>query len=415
MSHNDTSIINRINALLDELNSNSMLKSASEDGSYHSDPGGYSGASTHPSARVPSNTREPKLGQRYREHTQQHKDEHPGSGIDAAEGTSYSASQSSRQLNVGIRQSATGEDPSVEDNYKSYKDDPGTSHPANAEDVGRKYGSANFSSIVDEAYHKMNSILADIASGNHINELSIVKQATANVATNDAELAVNAGYEFADLLLNEFEKQSQSNDNYNQTNADVVTGYSEEQHNLVKLASARDLVASIIKEASDDADKVAGYLTELVIQQQAALEKMAFEEAIAREALNQAVSGNNNPAPKVNEEVPEEEVESTDEDTAADDVDAINELANALVDAGISPDELLEALKERLEEEKEEAGTPMPKTSSYKELRNLVKIARKIRSHMSSGNFRLKKANPGTAARKHRDEAIAYLQEICNR
>lgn len=413
MSHNDTSVINRINALLDELNANSMLKTAAEDGSYHSDPGGYVGASTHPSARVPSNTREPKLGSRYRENTQQHKEEHPGSGVDAAEGTSYSAAQSSRQLNVGIRQSATGEDPAVEDNYKSYKDDPGTSHPANAEDIGRKYGSANFSNIVDEAYHKMNSILADIASGNHINELSVVKQATANVSGSDAELAVNAGYEFADLLLNEFEKQSQSVDNATATCGTNAVGLTEEQQNFIKLASAKDLVASIVKEASDDADKVAGYLTELAIQQKTMLEKLAFEEALAREALEQAVHGGDKaPAADV---APDEAANEEDESVDSADVDAINELANALVDAGISPEDLLEALKDRLEEEKEEAGTPMPKTSSYRELKNLVKIARKIRSHMASGNFRLKKANPGTAARKHRDEAIAYLQEICNR
>ena len=181
-----TSVIGRISSLIEEINGvktaadksakpngKPTTKQATElglSGSAKQDPGGYQGGSDHPSARAASNVQKTPLGSRAKENETDVKEDHPGAGVDnTSEGGG--GTQDDKQLNIGTNQSSTGEDPSVEDDYKGTKEDKkegdrgGTSHPANAEDVGEKYSSHSFADLTKVAYTKMNELLADVANG----------------------------------------------------------------------------------------------------------------------------------------------------------------------------------------------------------------------------------------------------------
>jgi hypothetical protein len=65
------------------------------------------------------------------------------------------------QLNIGTNAAATGEDAAAEKDYKGTKDDPGTSHPAKAND-GEKYSSVTFKQAHSQCSTLGNEILADL-------------------------------------------------------------------------------------------------------------------------------------------------------------------------------------------------------------------------------------------------------------
>jgi hypothetical protein len=122
------------------------------------------GKSTHPSDDVDDNTQNAETGSRYSENTEDVKRDVPGQAVDETDKNS-GGEQDDKQFNIGTNQKATGEDPSTEDDYKSDKDDPGTSHPANADDVGEKYSSMKLAELLKIAEDRAHSILADLANG----------------------------------------------------------------------------------------------------------------------------------------------------------------------------------------------------------------------------------------------------------
>jgi hypothetical protein len=127
------------------------------------DPGGYQGASTHPSADADNHGHALQTGSRASENETDVKADQGPPGVDSTpEGVVKD--QDGQQLNIGTEQSATGEDPSVEDDYKGDKDDPGTSHPAKAT-IGEKYGSLKFADAKAKAGTLAQEILADLAAG----------------------------------------------------------------------------------------------------------------------------------------------------------------------------------------------------------------------------------------------------------
>ncbi len=129
------------------------------------DPGGYQGASTHPTADVDNSAQTATEGERSSENTADVKADQKAPAVDStSEATPNQDEQDSVQLNIGTQQSATGEDPSVEDDYKGDKDDPGTSHPAKTED-GEKYGALSFKEAHTKFTAVANEVLADLANG----------------------------------------------------------------------------------------------------------------------------------------------------------------------------------------------------------------------------------------------------------
>ncbi|MHC4609493.1 MAG: hypothetical protein ACYS7M_04010 [Planctomycetota bacterium] len=129
------------------------------------DPGGYQGPSTHPTTGVDNSAQTASEGARSSENAADVKADQKSPSVDStAEATAGQDEQDSVQLNIGTQQSATGEDSSVEDDYKGTKDDPGTSHPATTED-GEKYGGLSFKQAQTESVKLANEILADFANG----------------------------------------------------------------------------------------------------------------------------------------------------------------------------------------------------------------------------------------------------------
>ena len=144
----ETPIISRITSLLDELNGEKQAaaKRADETVMEHTgsgskdDPGSRGGPSSHPSAKVDSNTQSYPTGSRFAENHADMKVPEAVGNVDRVSPNS-GGSQDDKQLNIGTHQSLTGEDPKVEDNYKGTKDDPGTSSKMNAERArAPKYG-----------------------------------------------------------------------------------------------------------------------------------------------------------------------------------------------------------------------------------------------------------------------------------
>jgi hypothetical protein len=159
------------------------------DGPTPKDPGGYQGASSHPSAKIDNNVQDSSTGARASEHTSDMKADQGAPGVDSAPEAKHqegSGSQDEQQLNIGTQQSATGEDASVEDDYKGDKDDPGTTHPMKAS-VGEKYGSVKFAEAKRRATTLQDEILADLANGYGMQ--LITKQAAAKPAAASASAA----------------------------------------------------------------------------------------------------------------------------------------------------------------------------------------------------------------------------------
>lgn len=131
-----------------------------------SDPGGYQGASSHPTANIDNRGQSASEGARSSENESDVKADVPNnvnSAPDAKDGQSDDVN-----INIGTTQSATGDDPSTEDDYKGGKDDPGSEHPARTDNDsldGHKYASLKMGQAYDLHSNLANGILADLAMG----------------------------------------------------------------------------------------------------------------------------------------------------------------------------------------------------------------------------------------------------------
>ena len=244
-----------------QLNEFMQEVAAEKTAASNTEAGGHAGASSHPSTDVDDNTAAASEGARSAENSADVKDEIAGKSPDDISDGDAGPAQDGRQLNVGTQQSATGEDPSVENDFKGDKDDPGTSHPADTSD-GEKFGSleracdhASFGQAKTAALELGNDILADFANGFGFGEVQYQKKANAPLTSPsqavqpvappvvkqaavapEAQAAGDAGYQLASVL--------------------GMEKLSEEQR-------AELTINETIKEASCDADLVGSYLRTL--------------------------------------------------------------------------------------------------------------------------------------------------------
>ncbi len=136
-----------------------------------SEAGGYAGASTHPSADADDNLITAREGFRSSENSTDVKNNREAPTVDATSdapqgGGDGTPEQDKRQLNIGTSQSSTGQDSAVEDDYKGNKDDPGTSSVMKADD-GEKYAAYKampFDKLAQLTIGTGNALLADIAN-----------------------------------------------------------------------------------------------------------------------------------------------------------------------------------------------------------------------------------------------------------
>lgn len=227
----DNMILGRISSLLTEVDGDvksAAQKAATEldlSGSGAKDPGSKGGKTSHPTGKLDGNSGPAVLGSRGKENEADLKDAYTA-GVDNTSPSDIGG-QDDQQYNIGAHQSATGEDPSVENDYKGHIEDPGTAHPAKASG-GEKYSSMQFPALVKLAFSKMNDSLALLANGA---DLATKSAAVSGNKVQEAKLAAAAGYELADAL---------TSGNLGQD----------------KTAAAQAMFAGIFKEAQQDADNV---------------------------------------------------------------------------------------------------------------------------------------------------------------
>jgi hypothetical protein len=236
-----------IEAVLEEIRVGTTKSAAVKSANPISEPGEHSGQSSHPTAKAEDGLQDAKEGFRSSENSADEK-KRPQGSMSPDSVPEVGDRQDEVQPNKGTSQSSTGEDPSVEDDYKGDKDDPGTSHPAKTDD-GEKYGSWTLTKLASAFKEVANDVLADVANG----RLNKQAASTAPTSTGAAapgksppastKSAAEAGYEAAAMLG---------------------------QNDLSEDDLAQAFVAQTIKEAHLAADLTANYLAEFAKAKQAA-------------------------------------------------------------------------------------------------------------------------------------------------
>lgn len=165
------SLFSALHALSDEITTEKTAavrpRTKQADNPVPADPGGYQGSSTHPSAHIDNRGQASSEGSRSSENESDVKEDQGKPGVNSAP-DAKPGQANDVNLNIGTQQSATGEDPSVEDDYKGGKDDPGSSHPARTDNSsldGHKYASQTLAKCYDLHAELANSIMADLAMG----------------------------------------------------------------------------------------------------------------------------------------------------------------------------------------------------------------------------------------------------------
>ena len=400
---------------------------AEKTAAHEKDPGGHDGASTHPSADVDDSLTDASEGPRSSENSSDVKSDVETDGVDG-HSEAKPGDGEDNQYNIGLSQSATGEEPSVEDDFKGDKDDPGTAHVADTSDgekfgsLEEKYAAASFAEAKNRTLNLGNEILASFANGVDMSKHAAeetVTTGTTTYADPETKQAAEAGYALASAL------------------------------GMEKLSSEERVSASIeqtIKDAQLDADLVGGYLTDLATgleDQEKTAEGMLPEEL--EDPTGGGAEGDIEGEPSGMEEggdmgeelggemggLPEEllggggggGVEELlgggeelggeglgEEDVAAalggmeepeagiGEQEALQELAMALDELGIAPEELAAAAGE-------EGGLPKEVMAECK------KLASAVHGFKRSGKFQLKSAD--TDRERHiRDLMKAHVMEL---
>lgn len=421
------SVFGRINSLIEEIGGSEKRASDTElglTGQGKKDPGGYQGASTHPSARAASNVEKTPLGSRAKENEKDVKEEHPGGGVDNTDPKS-GGDQDDKQYNIGTTQSSTGEDPSVEDHYRAGgKDDKrqgdrgGTEGPFDAEEIGEKYSSLQFPQLTKLAYDKMNTVLADIANGAHIKEAMEMAQHGFQPQAQsrlNPKTAAAAGYELA--------AQAGQQDDYQ-----------------LKQAAIQATVEQTILDSHTNADLVGEYLT-----------KYAAEcERLVKHSNDGPMGGameGESPMPPPGPEAggapppggpPGGPGEGGPPGGGGG--EGIDEIINALLDMGYTPEDVMQALQEHAgggggPPGGAEGGMPPgagglppgmeggppgmeggPKMGSYQsnDRELLFKLAAAASDRFRSGQWRQRPVHAGTKEATDRQELQRYIVEVCS-
>ncbi|MDZ7346459.1 MAG: hypothetical protein ONA69_06630 [candidate division KSB1 bacterium] len=410
------SVLGRINALLNEINREKRagvrrFKSAATD-----DPGGAAGETENPVKDVDNNAEEVEPGSRAAEHEEDIAAAYPGVGVDEVDPES-GGDQADKQIQSELTQSLTGEDPETEDNYKGEIEDPGTESPVNVEEIGRKYGSVSYPVLAKAAYSRMYDVLCSIASGEPTEKSAAHADSDEEFSFDDWLQAAAVGYQMADEILKKEASNLEADD-----------------------AAAVNLLHKAVEDASVDADLVGQWLGNYLNERAKFANVDANPDAMA---AMMAMANGGEPPPSepvpVDPSVPMPEeaeapvdqglggTEPSGQEASQEEYErAVNDLVNALAEAGIPPEELVEAAQAQAESAEGAAEAIPPedtKVAAYRpyywqqarQMRQLAKLARAARRHIRNGKFRFKEAAPGTQARADRDEIISYIREVCRR
>lgn len=429
MARMQRSLFAQLNALAEEISHTSVKSAAekkAEGGPTPADPGTYMGASAHPTAHVDNNVQKAETGSRASEYEADIKKQQGALAVDNTPELPYEGRQDEVQQNIGTNVAATGEDPAAEKDFKGDKDDPGTSHPAKAND-GEKYSSVSFKEAMDRAAVLGNDILATLlnASAEKAAEMpAFLKEKKKDESKGELkgdqhklDVDNDGKIEGSDLAALREGKEAAFKAGYELA---AALGMSKEAAE----ASVREVAANTLREADEMADLFLGYLT---------------SKAAAADMGDEAAEGEDHSAPGDDEsgaspmgdmggETAGLEGMMGGEDAGAapmgaegagapSEDEAVQELAMALEELGIPPEALIGALQGEggggeMPPAGPEAGAEMaPKMASVNDL-NAIGAA--VINFKRSGKFQVKEART-KRSRQLRDIMKQHVLELVNR
>ena len=441
MARTPRSLFAQLNALAEEISQNAEKVAAAKSASpVPADPGGYQGASAHPSTSVDNNVQKATTGARAAEYEADVKKQQGALAVDNTAEMSQEGRQDDVQLNIGVNVAATGEDPAAEKDYKGTKDDPGTSHPAKTND-GEKYSSVTFKEAHVKCSNLGNEILADLINfgdkaiaGKQAGEMPdfIKKKIEAKDAKKESPKGELKGDQHKlDVDGDGKIEGSDLSDLRNGKEAAFSAGYELAAalglDKQAAEASVRDVCANTLREADEMADLFVGFYSAKTAGADPTEEAAEGEDhsAPADCASGEAALGGEElmgmggeAAPGVEEMMggaPEAGGEPSEQE-------ALQELAMALQELGISPEELLAGLTGGGEMGgmgggAEAAAAPMgdpmaaPKMAAAAELKT---IGAAVSEFKRSGNFEIKEART-KRSRQLRDIMKAHVRELTSR
>lgn len=446
MARMQRSLFAQLNALAEEISQNAEKVAAAKSAApVPADPGGYAGASSHPSAHVDNDVQKATTGSRASEYEADVKKQQGALAVDNTPEMSQEGRQDEVQLNLGTNAAATGEDAAAEKDYKGTKDDPGTSHPAKTND-GEKYSAVTFKEAHARCSTLGNAILADIVNfGAGELQRAGVKAAEMPEFIQkkiDAKKDKPAESDASDSLKGDQHKIDVDNDGKiegsdlsalrNGKEAAFAAGYELAaalgMDKQAAEASVRDVCANTLREADEMADMFAGYY--MTMKQAGADPTEEAAEGEDHSAPGDATSGEAGPA--AGSEAGVEELmaggmgggEPGLEAAPPSDDEALQELAMALQELGIPPEQLLEELAGGMgggagaggpeAAMAPDAGVPpemAPKMAAVQELRA---IAQSVAAFQGSGKFEIKEART-KRSRELRDIMKAHVRELTSR
>lgn len=428
MARMQRSLFAQLNALAEEI-SQSSVKAAAEKkaGPVPSDPGGYQGASSHPSVSVGNDVQDAPEGDRAREYEADIKDQQGALAVDNTPEMSQDGRQDDVQLNINTNAKATGEDPAAEKDYKGTKDDPGTSHPAKTND-GEKYSSVSFKEARNQCSNLGNDILANLINFGTANlkqaempaHLAAAlgkkkddgddddhKKHKGNLKGSQHKLDVdNDGkIEGSDLAALRAGKEAAYNAGYELADALGIEKNAAE-------AAVREVCANTLREADEMADLLIGFLSAKQANADVVDEVAAGEDHSSPE---DAASGASDApaAPAGMEEMMDGAPEGGEEmGGEPSDDEAVQELAMALEELGIPPEALLQAVAEG--GMGGEGGMPDDAGPKIAAANDLNAIGRAVVNFKRAGRFQVKEART-KRSRQLRDVMKQHVLELVNR
>ena len=430
MARTPRSLFAQLNALAEEISQNAEKVAAAKSAApVPADPGGYQGASSHPSAHVDNNVQKATTGARAAEYEADVKKQQGSLAVDNTPELSQEGRQDDVQLNIGTNAAATGEDPAAEKDYKGTKDDPGTSHPAKAND-GEKYSSVTFKQAHAKCSDLGNEILADLI----------------NFGTAAVEEKAAAMPEFIQKKIDEKKTDAKKDEpkgelKGDQHKLDVDGDGKIEGSDLSALrngkeaafsagyelaaalgldkqaaeASVRDVCANTLREADEMADLFIGFYTAKTAGADPTEEAAEGEDHSAPgdsqsgEAAP-AMSGEAAGAPGVEEMMGGDGGAQGGEPSEEE---ALQELAMALQELGISPEELMQHLAGAGGAPTAEAP-PAAATPKMAAAQELHMIGNAVANFKRSGGFQIKEART-KRSRQLRDIMKAHVRELTSR
>lgn len=449
MARMQRSLFAQLNALAEEI-SQSAVKSAAEKKAapVPADPGGYQGASSHPTTSADNDCQKATEGARAAEYEADIKKQQGALAVDNTPEMSQEGRQDDVQLNIGTSAKATGEDPSSEKDFKGDKDDPGTTSPVKAND-GEKYSAVNFKVARQNCSNLGNDILANLinfGTGKLTAEKAAEMPAALQAAHEKKESPAEEKAEHAEggSELKGDQHKLDVNNNGKIEGSDLASlrgdkaaafkaGYElAEALGLDKEAaeaSVRDICANTIREADEMADLFIGFM-----RSKAAAEEEMGDEAGEGEdhsapgddssgasdapaGLEAMMGGDAGGAPEAAGAMGGAEGAPSEDET-------LQELAMALEELGIPPEALLQAVEQQQGgggaaggmSPEAAGGMPpeAPKMASASPAANLDTIGRAVVNFKRAGKFQIKEART-KKSRELRDAMKQHVAELLNR